>query len=69
MPEIIMNQISADKYVSDCGYNLEREYGLSPNGYPLNGKWVLRDPTGKMLDFDKYRYDIEEYYNLKLISC
>jgi hypothetical protein len=47
------------------GYVLNREYGKTPNGNDLNGKWVLR-LDGKFIDFDKYRNDLIERHNIKL---
>ena len=44
---------------------LEREYGKTPNGNPMNGKWVLRR-NGEMIDFNQYRNDIAEHWNLEL---
>lgn len=32
----------------------------TPNGNPIAGRWVLRDLTGTMLDFDRYRHDLLE---------
>lgn len=39
---------------------MQREYGLTPNGNHLGGKWVLRGPEGQFIDFDKYRSDLME---------
>jgi hypothetical protein len=41
------------------GYTLKREYGKTPNGNDLNGKWVLRI-GGVFVDFDQYRSDLIE---------
>ena len=50
---------------SVVGYALNREYGKTPNGNNLNGKWVLR-LDGKFIDFDKYKNDLIERHNIKL---
>lgn len=44
---------------------IAREYGETPNGNPLNGRWVLRR-NGEFVDFDKYRNDLAEHNNLEL---
>lgn len=61
-----MRAVSPDKYEGADGYVLQREYGLTPNGNPMNGRWVLRDGEGRMLDFDRYRSDLAERFQLKL---
>ena len=49
-----------DPYTSDDGWIMAREDGLTPNGNQLNHRWVLRDNTGKFIDFDQYRTDLLE---------
>ena len=40
---IQMMAVSADKYESACGcYVMQREYGKTPQGNNMNGRWVLR---------------------------
>jgi hypothetical protein len=41
-------------------FTLARENGETPNGNPLNGRWVLRDANGTMLGFEQYRNDLME---------
>lgn len=53
-----MRQTSEDNYVGDDNYRMQREYGFTPNGNSLGGKWVLRGPEGEWIDFDKYRHDL-----------
>jgi hypothetical protein len=55
-----------DKYCSDNGEQISREYGKTPNGNPLNGRWVLRSKTGVWIDFDKYVNDLAERHNINL---
>lgn len=55
-----------ESYIFDTGWTMRREYGLTPNGNPMNGRWVLRDDSGKMIDFDKYRNDLAAHYRLNL---
>lgn len=47
-----------DIYQSSDGHLARREYGLTPNGNPLQGYWVLRDAAGAFLDFNRYRHDL-----------
>lgn len=61
-----MVQTGPDNYLSDDGCVLRREYGLTPNGNPMNGCWVLRDKHGEMVGFNRYRNDLAEHYRLKL---
>lgn len=53
-------------YLSEDGWNLKRENGETPNGMPMNGRWVLRDDTGAMIDYGQYRNDIAEHNGLDL---
>lgn len=62
-----MQEISDDEYRSADGSSLRREHGLTPNGNPMNGRWVLRSGPGGMVDFDRYRNDIAERHGLKLV--
>lgn len=50
------------------GYTLKREYGKTPNGNDLNGRWVLRNPHGVFIDFDQYRNDLIERHKLAIIE-
>jgi hypothetical protein len=45
-------------------YVIKQEYGLTPNGNGLSGRWVIRDTLGTFLDFDQYRNDLFEKYNI-----
>ena len=61
-----MVEVRQDRYESNDGYVMQREYGKTPNGNPLNGRWVLRNASGDMVDFDRYQNDLAEHYNLRL---
>jgi len=61
-----MNKIADGQYQSEDGVKMAREYGLTPNGNSMNGRWVLRNEKGEMVDFDKYRNDLADHYLLKL---
>jgi hypothetical protein len=60
--------VSADEYCGADGTIMRREYGKTPNGNPLAGRWVLRCPCGTFVTFDQYRNDIAEEYGLRLLS-
>jgi hypothetical protein len=65
----VMTWFAATKaYLSETGIKLSREYGLTPNGNPLGGHWVLRDKDDTMVAFDQYRNDLAERYKLKLVG-
>ncbi len=52
-------------YIVQGGGQVTREYGLTPAGNPLGGRWVYRDGTGRLIDFDQYRHDLFERNNLR----
>jgi len=41
-------------------YTIKRESGKSPNGNKFRHRWVLRENTGKFIDFDQFRHDLAE---------
>ena len=53
-----IRQISEDNYISDDGFRVQREYGLTPEGNQVAGRWVLRGPEGEWVDYDQYRNDL-----------
>lgn len=55
----MMTTVIAKYYFKD-GSTMEREYGTTPNGNPMGGRWVKRSADGAMIDFNQYRYDIIE---------
>ena len=57
---------SHEKYASADYWNLRREYGETPNGNPIDGKWVLRNDKGEWIDFGTYRNDIADRNDLIL---
>lgn len=63
----VMKQIESNQsYCSDDGWSLNREQGETPNGEPIDGRWVLRNPLGEFLDVDQYRHDMAARHKLKL---
>ena len=68
MIAFIMTCVADGTYRSTYGWKLEREFGETPNGNPLGGKWVLRDTLGRFIDCDKYRGDISARNNLNLVG-
>lgn len=59
-------QVTEDRYESLDGWVMAREEGLTPNGNQFNGAWVLRDPAGEYVGHDKYRFDMEGRYDLRI---
>ena len=55
-----MRQTSEDNYIGDGDgdYRMQREYGLTPNGNSIGGRWVLRGPAEDWIDCDQYRHDL-----------
>lgn len=60
------HQAGADAYRAEDGHVMRREYGLSPNGNHLRGRWVLRSPEGEFLGFDQYRSDLAAHFGFSL---
>lgn len=53
-----------DRYTSP-DFIAYRDYqGLTPNGNPMAGRWVLLDSQGKFIDWDAYRSDLFERNNI-----
>lgn len=57
---MVFEQISEDAYQSRDGQSMAREYGFTPNGNPIAGRWVLRGQDGIWIDFDANRLDLME---------
>ena len=61
--------IMTDDYeylVYGVGY-IRREWNsTTPNGNAMNGRWVLRDKCGCMLDYDQYLNDLSEHNEIKI---
>jgi len=53
-------------YIFEDDYTMKREYGETPNGNDMAGRWVLRDEDNEIVDFNKYRNDIIDAYNLTI---
>lgn len=46
-------------YYSADGHVMQREYeGVTENGNPFGGRWVLRDKDGTFIGVDQYRHDL-----------
>lgn len=63
-----MLKVSDQEYRSaDDSRVMRRETASkTPNGNPMNGRWVLRDAAGAFLDFDQYSNDLAERSHLRL---
>lgn len=57
-PGRVLRQTAEDNFVSDEGYRMQREYGLTPNGNRIGGHWVLRDPNNAWIDVNQYSHDL-----------
>lgn len=66
--KIKMREVRDEVYEGEGGLRMEREHGLTPNGNPMGGRWVLRDKDGKLVDFDQYRNDLAERNDLDIWS-
>jgi hypothetical protein len=44
-------------------YFAMREYGTAPNGWQnFGGRWVARNIAFEVVDYDKYRNDLQDRY-------
>jgi hypothetical protein len=57
-----------DSYRGANGFVMKREAGLTPNGNPIDYRWVLRDKNGGWIDMDKYRLDLADRHDLVLLG-
>ena len=60
-----LHPFGPDKYATQDGWMMQREYGDTPNGNHVAGRWVLRNHLGDWVDFDKYRSDLAERNDLR----
>jgi hypothetical protein len=60
-----MHPFGHDKYATEDGWIMRREFGETPNGNPVAGRWVLRNARGEWVDFDKYSSDLAERNNMR----
>jgi hypothetical protein len=56
------------QYSSESGMVIKREQGLTANGNPIGGRWVLRDIQGDMVEVEQYINDLVERHNLTLAA-
>lgn len=62
----LIETVSGQEYEGE-NFILRREYGETPNGNPIAGRWVLRDAkTLAWIDHDQYRNDLASRYKLEL---
>ena len=66
MSTITCHYIGNDEYRSDKGHTVKREYGKTPNGTDLLGRWVFRNTNGDFKDFDQYRNSLAVRNHLEL---
>lgn len=64
--ELIIDGLNESYRSKDGVWEMRRDFdGTSPNGNAFNGRWVLTR-SGEYVDYDQYRYDLAERYNLDL---
>jgi len=64
-----LHKITENLYEAEDGTKIAREFDtITPNGNKLTGEWVLRDPLGRYVDFNNFRYDLAQAHNLELVS-
>jgi len=61
----VMYEVEPDVYQATNGFSARREDGMTPNGNPIGGRWVLRDASGTCVDFHQYRHDLFEHNGLR----
>lgn len=59
----------SERYQLSEGHSAQREVGLTPNGNPLSGRWVLRNGNGDYVDMDAYRHDLFERHELAALEA
>lgn len=65
--QVAMERVNDSEYrASDGSLSMKREFGETPCGNPMSGRWVIRDHRGAMVDFDQYANDLAERHHLKL---
>lgn len=68
MLKLHISEIDTSQYISYDGYSMQREYGETPNGNPMGGRWVFRGKHKELIDFDQYRHDLASRNDIKLIG-
>lgn len=58
-----MRRTVGDSFIAESGHRMQREYGLTPNGNSVRGRWVLRGPGDEWIDVDQYANDLMERHN------
>lgn len=59
---------SQDLYEGEEFVMRRESTGLTPNGNPIGGRWVLRTVRGEWVDVDQYRFDLEARAGIELVS-
>lgn len=59
-----LNQLTRYRYEFTTGHVMEREYGKTPTGNLVGGRWVLRDAAGFFVDIDRFRNDLIDRHGL-----
>ena len=62
---VIQKQTDPERYLFGCGLSMQREEsGLTPQGNPVGGRWVLRSGDGDWIDHDQDRADLAQRHGL-----
>jgi hypothetical protein len=63
-----MKKVDKEKWECET-HSVQREWDIkTPNGNTMNGRWVLRNQYGIVIDFDGYINDLADRWNLDLYS-
>jgi len=61
----LQNEVAYSNH--DRQLTINREYGNTPNGNQIDGRWVLR-VNGVFIDVDRHRHDLMERHSLRIAS-
>jgi len=62
-------QIDDNTYKCDNGEIIRREFGIvHPAPYSLIGEWVYRNSKSEFIDFNQWRHDLFDKYNIDISS-
>ncbi|GAA0432553.1 putative molybdenum carrier protein [Massilia aurea] len=65
----VMQRLSDGEFrAADGSLSMKREFCETPQGNPMAGRWVVRDSTGTLVDFDQYANDLAERHGLALFD-
>ena len=66
---IVLEKVDKEKYQGEK-HSIQREWDIkTPNGNDMNGRWVLRNQYGIIIDFDQYINDLTDRHNMDIHSA